>query len=53
MLLVSSFVWFSWYHSCYSSSSEDLGEFAEAVSSLKFIWKSPSSPKALECLKHQ
>lgn len=46
VLHVFSFVWFSQCLSCYSS--EDLREFAEAVSSLKFIWKSHSSPKALE-----
>lgn len=37
----------------YSSSSEDLGEFAEAVSSLKFFWKAFSSPRAFEWLRLQ
>lgn len=42
---------FSWRCSCCLSPSGDLEDLAEAVSSLKFIGKSPSSPKALECLK--
>lgn len=42
---------FSWRCSRCLSPSGDLEDLAEAVSSLKFLGKSPSSPKALECLK--